>query len=259
MKNASKEIFRPLKESNFFFNCHKDISCFNDCCAKLRLILTPYDILRIKNRLELSSDEFLSLYTDTVIEPQSPFPMVKLKMNRKGEKSCPFVTEAGCRIYKDRPGACRLYPLGRASSLVEGGKGVIEKFFVVEESHCRGFRENKSWTLNEWIDHEGVAEYSRMNDQWLKLVTASRKLGGNAITQKIQMFFMASYNLDKFRAFLFKSRFFDLFEVDSDLKKELRDQDVSLMEFGIKWLGFSLFGDKTLQPKGHGREFKTSA
>jgi Fe-S-cluster containining protein len=258
MKNASKEIFRPLKESNFCFSCHKDISCFNDCCAKLRLILTPYDILRIKNRLELSSNEFLRLYTDTMIQPQSPFPMVKLKMNKKGEKSCPFVTGAGCRIYDDRPGACRLYPLGRASSLVEGRKGITEKFFVVEESHCRGFGENKSWTLDEWIDHEGAAEYSTMNDQWLKLVTASRKLEGKAITQKMQMFFMASYNLDKFRTFLFESRFFDLFEVDSDLKKELRNQDVSLMEFGIKWLGFSLFGDKTLQPKEHGRELKTS-
>jgi Fe-S-cluster containining protein len=257
MKNASKEIFRPLKEPNFCFSCHKDISCFNDCCAKLRLILTPYDILRIKNRLKLSSDQFLALYADTVTDPQHPFPLVKLKMDGKKGKSCPFVTEAGCRIYEDRPGACRLYPLGRASSLVEGRKSVTEKFFVVEESHCKGFRGNKSWTLDEWIDHEGVGAYSTMNDQWLKLVTASRKLEGKAITQKIQMFFMASYNLDKFRTFLFESRFFDLFEVDSDLKKELRNQDVSLMEFGIKWLGFSLFGDNTLQPKGHSRELKT--
>ena len=93
--------------------------------------------------------------------------------------------------------------------------------------------------------------YNAKNDQWLKLVTSSRKLGGEEITRKIQMFFMASYNLDKFRTFLFESRFFDLFEVDSDSKKELENHDVALMQFGIEWLRFSLFGDKTIQPKKH--------
>ena len=252
MKSAkTEEIFRPFQGHTFRFSCHKGITCFNDCCAKLRLILTPYDILRIKNRMGLSSDEFLGLYTDTIIETRSPFPMVRLRMNKEGKKACPFVTEEGCAIFEDRPGACRLYPLGRASSMVEGKKGATEKFFIVEESHCRGFYQNRSWGLDEWLEHEGVSEYNAMNDQWLKLVTSSRKLGGEEVTRKIQMFFMASYNLDKFRTFLFESRFFDLFEVDSDSKKELENHDVALMQFGIEWLRFSLFGDKTIQPKKH--------
>ena len=250
MKSTKKaEIFRPLQEDTFRFGCHKDIPCFNDCCAKLRLILTPYDILRIKNRLGLPSDEFLELYTDTIVETRSPFPMVKLRMNREGNKNCPFVTEEGCTVYEDRPVACRLYPLGRASSMVTGKKGAVEKFFVVEESHCRGFHENKQWTLNEWLEHEQVSEYNAMNEQWLNMVTSSRKLGGEAVTRKLQMFFMASYNLNKFRTFLFESSFFDLFEVDSDAREELKNHDVALMQFGVEWLKFSLFGDKTLQQK----------
>jgi len=63
------------------------------------------------------------------------------------------------------------------------------------------------------------------------------------------MFFMASYNLDKFRDFLFKSGFFDRFEVDSDLKKKLPDNDTTLMLFAFDWLKFSLFGEKTMQLK----------
>ena len=250
MRGTKKEaIFRPLKEHTFRFSCHKGIPCFNECCAKLRLILTPYDILRIKNRLGLPSDEFLELYTDTIVETRSPFPMVKLRMNREGNKNCPFVTEEGCTVYEDRPVACRLYPLGRASSMVTGKKGAVEKFFVVEESHCRGFHENKQWTLNEWLEHEQVSEYNAMNEQWLNMVTSSRKLGGEAVTRKLQMFFMASYNLNKFRTFLFESSFFDLFEVDSDAREEMKNHDVALMRFGVEWLKFSLFGDKTLQQK----------
>ena len=48
-----KSIFKPLADNLFRFSCHKDVPCFTKCCAKLRLILTPYDILRMKNRLAI--------------------------------------------------------------------------------------------------------------------------------------------------------------------------------------------------------------
>ena len=67
------------------------------------------------------------------------------------------------------------------------------------------------------------------------------------VPRKTQMFYMASYNLDKFREFIFKSRFFDLFQVESDLKEKLDSDDVALMKFGFDWLKFSLFGDMTIQ------------
>jgi Fe-S-cluster containining protein len=245
----TEEILKPLEGHVFRFNCHKDIACFNDCCARLRLILTPYDILRMKNRLGLSSQDFLELYTDTFIEAHSPFPMVRVKMNKGEEETCPFLTKQGCAIYEDRPGACRLYPLGRASATAEGKRSAIEKFFVVEESHCQGFYENKSWTLDQWLKHEGVKEYNAMNDQWLKLLSSSRSLGIRKVTRKIQMFFMASYNLDMFRKFLFESRFFDLFHLAPGLKEKLARDDMPLMIFAIDWLRFSLFGEKTIQPK----------
>jgi len=245
-----EQIFKPLTADIFHFNCHKDISCFTECCAKLRLILTPYDILRIKNRLKLTSDQFLELYTDTILDNNSRFPMVKLKMISDQKQACPFVTNDGCSIYEDRPEACRLYPVGRASAMVDGEKGAKERFFMVAESHCRGFQEKHTWTLNDWINHEGVKEYSSMNDQWLGIITSSKSLGPKThLPQKHQMFFMASYNLDKFRDFLFKSGFFDRFQVDSDLREKLSNNDTTLMLFAFDWLKFSLFGEKTIQLK----------
>lgn len=250
--STKKEVFRPFEENEFRFSCHRDIGCFTDCCAKLRLILTPYDILRMKNRLKLTSEVFLEKYTDIVLEDRSRFPMVKLKMKEDEKQTCPFVTKEGCSIYEDRPGACRLYPLGRASTMIEGEKDAREKFFVVDESHCLGFQEKKPWNLDEWLNHEGVNEYNAMNDQWLQIITSPKSLGeGGGTTRKLQMFSMASYNLDKFRQFVFKSKFFDLFEVDWDLKEELTTDDVALMKFAFQWLKFSLFGDKTIALKSH--------
>jgi len=244
------QIFRPLTGDIFHFSCHKGISCFTECCAKLRLILTPYDILRMKNHLKLTSDQFLERYTDTIIDNNSRFPMVKLKMREGQKQACPFVTNDGCSIYEDRPEACRLYPVGRASAMVDGEKDARKRFFMVAESHCQGFKEKHEWTLDDWINHEGVREYSSMNDQWLGIITSPKSLGPKThLPQKHQMFFMASYNLDKFRGFLFKSGFFDRFEVDSDLKERLKSDDTTLMSFAFDWLKFSLFGEKTIQLK----------
>ena len=246
------EIFKPLKEHTFHFSCHKGIPCFTECCAKLSLILTPYDILRIKNRLGLPSDDFLDEYTEIVVEKNNRFPTVRLKMKTDEKQTCPFVTREGCAVYEDRPAACRLYPLGRASAIVDGQENAREKFFIVAESHCLGLQEKKSWTLDDWLVHEGVNEYNAINDQWLEIITSSKGLGATIDpAKKYQMFFMASYNLDNFKKFLFESRFFDLFDVASDLKEEMAGDDVVLMKFGFKWLKFSLFGDKTLQPKSH--------
>ncbi len=249
---TNEEIFRPLTGNAFRFNCHKDISCFNECCAKLKLTLTPYDILRIKNRLELTSDVFLEAYTNTDMISHPRFPMVRLRMDDGEKGKCPFVTAEGCSIYEDRPGACRIYPIGRAARMMEAGgeQNTADKFFLVEESHCCGFEEEKLWTLEEWLSHEGVSEYNVMNDKWLEVFGSPKSLGSEeTIQKKMQMFFMASYNLDRFRAFVFQSRFFDMFEVDNLLKDKMETDDVSLMVFAFDWLKFSLFGEMTVQPK----------
>ena len=243
-------VFKPITGNTFIFRCHKDIQCFTECCAALKLVLTPYDILRIKNRLSISSDNFLDKYTDTETSSQSRFPMVRLKMKQDDKKSCPFVSPQGCTIYEDRPGACRIYPLGRAAAKPGARPNALEKFFLVVEEHCLGFQEDKEWAVEEWLKNEGVHEYNTMNDQWLEIITSSKSLGPKeGITRKIQMFFMASYNLDRFREFIFKSRFFDLFDVEPHIKEGLASDDVELMKFVFNWLKFSLFGEKTMRIK----------
>ena len=47
----------------FRFRCHKDISCWTNCCHNTNLFLMPYDILRLKKRLGLDSLLFLDTHT----------------------------------------------------------------------------------------------------------------------------------------------------------------------------------------------------
>jgi hypothetical protein len=174
--------------------------------------------------------------------------MIHLKMNEGENRKCPFVTPEGCSIYADRPGACRVYPVGRAAKKVDRENETIEKLFLVDEPHCLGFQEEQEWTVEEWMAHEGVDEYNAMNDQWLEIITSSKSLGPKKdVPRRIQMFYMASYDLDKFREFIFETKFFHLFRVGPDERQGLAADDVKLMKFAFDWLKFSLFGDKTIQ------------
>jgi uncharacterized protein len=246
----SEELLHCLGGNTFAFSCHKEIRCFNKCCAALQLLLTPYDILRLKNRLGMSSGQFLEAHTTTRFDRHPRFPMVLLKMALDASQACPFVSSDGCTVYDDRPGACRIYPLARAAQKADPEKAVREKFFVVKEEHCKGFEEERAWTVESWMSDQGLDEYNGMNDRWLEIISSSRSLGSKEdIPRKLQMFFMVSYNLDRFRAFLFGSRFFQLFQVPDEVRHGVENDDVALMSFGFDWLKFSLFGLPTVQPK----------
>jgi len=195
----------------------------------------------------MSSGEFLNLYTETRIEGSSRFPRVILKMKEEKGKVCPFVSPGGCTVYEDRPGACRIYPVGRGALKLDRERETRVKFFLVKEEHCLGFEEDKEWTIEQWTADQGLLEYNAMNDKWSEIVASTKSLGPvQGIERKLQMFCMASYNLDKFREFIFKSRFFELFEIPREEKERLAGDDLSLLEFSIRWLKFSLFGEKTM-------------
>jgi uncharacterized protein len=244
-----KELLRGLEGNTFSFCCHKGVDCFTKCCAALQLILTPYDILRMKQRLGISSDRFLETYTHTRIDRHPRFPMLLLRMNDDPDQTCPFVGPEGCSVYEDRPGACRIYPLARAAQRAPLGKETNEKFFVVKEKHCRGFEEDRLWTVESWMSDQELLPYNEMNDQWLEVISSPQSLGSEAdIPRKLQMYFMVSYNLDSFRTFLFGSRFFQRFRVPEPVRAQIEQDETALMSFGFQWLKFSLFGLPTMQP-----------
>ena len=74
------EPTKLTKNRKFKFRCHKGVKCFTQCCSQINILLTPYDIIRMKNRLGMSSEEFLEKYTTMDIEEKTSHPFVMLKM-----------------------------------------------------------------------------------------------------------------------------------------------------------------------------------
>ncbi len=230
------------KNDSFQFACHKGLSCFTQCCRRLEVMLTPYDILRLKMALRLSSEVFLEKYTETVFSEKLGLPLIKLKRDTNG---CPFLTAKGCQVYKDRPTVCRLYPLGRAFS----DRIKKEVYFLIQEKECLGFREGKNWTVASWIKAQGVEEYDKYNEGFSELIFLKAKRPQGLNLKESQMFFMACYNLDAFREFVFKSSFLNRFDIPPKRVKKCEKEAKALLQLALDWLKFALFGQPVLRVK----------
>jgi len=232
-------------DDKFNFLCYKGISCFNQCCRKIRILLTPYDILCMKNRLNISSTEFLKEYTLFSMGEKFGLPVIMLRP--KDDKSCPFLREDGCSIYEARPWSCRSYPLGRSA---KKDKGRFEiSYYLIKESCCLGFNEEREWTVREWRKDQGIEVYDEMNDLFMELTFDERIQGGRLDTKRLDMFFMTCYDLDKFRKFIWETKFLDTFELEDEFINKIKNDDVELMKLGFDWLKFSLLAQKTLKIK----------
>ena len=245
-----KEYPRLKKESEFTFNCGPDVSCFNDCCRDVNIFLTPYDILRLKRSLGIESGEFLEKYTFLPFDENSRYPVIILKMSDDEEKKCPFVTEEGCSVYTSRPWACRMFPLGLASPKDDVPHSDEEFYFLLIEDICKGHNENKKITVREWMTDQGIDEYNEAG-RYFKDISLNSFFEDekNLTPEKLDMFHMVCYDIDRFRRLIFNSSFFEKFDVDEDLRIVIEKDDYELMNFGYIWLKFALFGEKTVKVK----------
>jgi uncharacterized protein len=243
-KMANIEPVRLSAKSDLKFQCHPGVSCFTKCCRGIQIILTPYDVIRLKNRLGLSSEEFLAIYTVPHMLEKTDLPVVALKMMDDEQESCPFVRdEEGCIIYEDRPTTCRYYPLGVATLQHQEGADDEGFYFLVNEPHCKGFEEDNTQTVAEWRQSEGVVDRDEINREWTDLVVRKRSFPASIkLTEKAkQIFFMVSYNIDKFRDFVFESTFLERNPVDAETVEKIRSDEVELLRFGVNWLTSVLF------------------
>ncbi len=246
-------------DSKIKFRCHPGVKCFTACCGGIKIILTPYDILQLTKRLDIPAHEFLHKFTHPTYLEKTDMPGVMLKLN-EDDKKCPFVTPEGCTVYTDRPTACRYYPVGMAD-FHEGGTRDGEGkesdqdedkfFFIVKEDHCKGFEEEKEWTIEEWRADQGVDVRDEMNKEWLRLVMRRKSYGHQATLSDLakRMFFMASTDLTHFRKFVFESSFLDTYEIDAENIEKIKNDDVELMHFSFVYLAATLFGAQVLKIK----------
>lgn len=237
-----------LKDT-FKFSCHKNLKCFTSCCADVNIFLTPYDVLRMKKGLKMTSEEFLAEYTEAITPDSRGFPAVLLKMGEDKLKSCPFVSKGGCTIYEDRPWVCRMYPLGMAPSDRNRSLEQEESYFIVDQEFpCLGFNEEREWAVEEWKKNQDVDEYELKGASYKEIVLHSFFLdGGRLNAEKSNMFHMACYDIDRFRRFIFDNTSSGkIFDIAEKTMENIKSDEETLLDFGYRWIRSNLFQEDTL-------------
>ncbi len=242
--DASQNFLDTLPElrekEQFTFACNETVPCFNRCCAELTLPLTPYDVLRLCRHFEVESEKFLKSHAQMRSFPDTGFPLPLLKMQDGPSEPCPFVMPAGCSIYEDRPGACRTYPLGRGTKLDDKGN-VVERFFIVQEDHCKGFDCGSPWTAHEWLKDQGLDPYNESNDRYMKLMAKVKETGEPVSAKMASMIILCLYQLDRFRVFIADMKVFSKLDIDTARCEAIMAHDEECLNFAYDWLELVLF------------------
>ena len=245
-----KEKRQLARESTFCFECRRDLDCYTACCADVNIVLTPADVLHLARATGLHTREFLEEYTLNPITKDIHLPVVMLKMRAAAEKKCPFVGDEGCTVYDARPWACRMYPVGMGLPPARAGVAPEPAYFLFEDDHCHGRFEKRTWTVQAWQRDQGIREREQLEQGFRELVAHPWFIGGRQLDPKrLQMFYMACYDLDTFREFVFRSSFLQRFDLDGAAVEQLQTDDKALLRFAFRWLRFALFGEPTLQPR----------
>ncbi|MFZ7126083.1 MAG: YkgJ family cysteine cluster protein [Desulfobacterales bacterium] len=229
-------------DDRFRFACTPRVPCFNACCRDLHQYLTPYDILRLKNRLGLRSGVFLKRYTEAGIGPQTGLPVIRLRMNSGRGFACPFVTDDGCSVYEDRPASCRIYPVARAIRRCRRTGAVTEHFALLREPHCRGFEQEKTQSVREWIQRQDMEVYNRFNDLLLDIIQLkNQRLPGPLDLRFRSAFHLGLYDPDAFRDHLDRNGFPESLNTSPSDSEAILSDELERLRFGHRWVRWSLF------------------
>ncbi|UCF94848.1 MAG: YkgJ family cysteine cluster protein [Desulfobacterales bacterium] len=246
---------RRIEENDtFLFRCHPGVACFNRCCRNLNLFLYPYDVIRLKNSLGISSDEFLDQYVDFVLRPSNFFPDVLLRMSENHEHTCPFLQVSGCSVYPDRPDTCRTFPLEQGLLYDAALRKNRPIYFFRPPDFCLGRHEDQVWTIPSWSKDQEADTYHEMTIRWaeLKQLFQTDPWGREGPEgPRAKMAFMATYNMDQFRDFVFHSSFLKRYRVKSALLRKTASDDAELLKLGLAWVKLFLWGmpSKSIRPR----------
>ncbi|OQX12247.1 MAG: hypothetical protein BWK76_17990 [Desulfobulbaceae bacterium A2] len=235
----SGQVRRLKPDETFSFRCQPGVPCFTACCHDLELALGPYDVLRLRRRLGISSRELLDRYV-IVEQEDGSLPHCFLTMVDDGQASCVFLTPQGCAVYPDRPAACRTYPLGRAAYRHSQGDGTSVYHVLLREEHCQGFAAEVQTDAAGYSTDQGLDIYNRMNDLLLPLVQHERLRSGMTVfPAHAQLYLDTLFDIDGFVRRLADT-------TDSEQAQELRQaagdgDEERLLACAVRWLLPRLF------------------
>ena len=186
----------------------------SDCCRGMgqSIVLDPYDIYQLqkvtKQNFAQLMQEFIELHVlDGLILPSI--------IMQDYTDACGFLDENGrCSIHADRPGLCRLFPLGRNYD----EKGL--RYFLLEDA-CRKQNRTKI-KIKKWLEVNALPQYEKFLIEWHdfrkqmqeKMIDSqSDAYAQNVNVKMLEIFYQKPYDTDENFYLQFEKRREDFIKV----------------------------------------------
>jgi len=232
------------RDAQLCFRCDLDVPCLNVCCTGARLALTPYDVLRLRRQLALSSEDFFASHARVEEIPGHSLPLVVLKMREEIGGLCPFAGAQGCQVYTDRPGVCRAYPIGRASYLDQEGL-LREQHVIHRDTCCHGHGREQTLTVAGYLEDQGFTPYIEFADRHAALISLLRARQVELSAAQKESAITALYRLDDFAALIEERGLLLHHRVKTARRRKIRTDEEERLRFAFEWLHTALFGQIT--------------
>ena len=198
-------------DSPFSYTCNQ---C-GKCCHRQRIMLTPYEILRLARNLGISTGEFIAKHT---IESATVLRF------RSDNGACSLLGEQGCSVHSDRPFVCRIYPLGSLA------RSSGEKRFALLKPHPEslGFYGNAETlkpgeTVSSFLDSQGIAPYLQARQLYAAVFDRLMELLARIISRQTSQGDSSGFSQDGLDAT-------EWFDVDAVLKSFCSRHNLALPE-----------------------------
>ena len=145
-------------------------------------------------------------------------------------------------MYADRPGSCRVYPLVRLAGRSRETGRITERYYLMQEDHCKGFGAPEGITVSRFVEDQGLSPYNAFSDRFMEIIALKNKLGkGPLDLGSSLLFFKVVYDLDDFRRRLDTEAPPEGLEISEKLRETSRTHDEALLELGFSWIKQALF------------------
>ena len=168
------------------------------CCHDMgeSIILDPYDIYNLAKVTGKSFGELLEESLELHVVDSVILPNIKMQVN---SHACHYLSAEGrCTIHDNRPGFCRLFPLGRIYE--DGG------FKYFHQVHECSYQSKTKVKIKNWLGIPAIATYEKYILEWhniIKKTEAAIDAAPDTDTEKrinmaiLTTFFVTPYNTDE--------------------------------------------------------------
>jgi len=168
------------------------------CCHGMgnSIVLDPYDVYRLTTTLKLSFEELLKDKLELNLVDGIILPNLKMI---GAKEQCAFLnTDGRCSVHGQRPGICRIFPLGR----VYDNHGF---HYFLQINECVNTSKTKVKVSN-WIDTKDIKENEKFLIDWHYFLNEAEEKVKNAteeVTVKninlciLNLFYLRPYEIEK--------------------------------------------------------------